>query len=523
MTYLGKTMNFIESFNRSVRCYSAKTAIITDDGWSETYGELDHRSSRLANALSERCQGDRIATLACNGVVAIESIIASHKRGIGNVQLPFRESPGSIVSMLEPTEATALLFDDNNVEKALEVLDRTAIQTGIHRGDTTVDHDAVESYEAILEEASSDPVETDSAYEHGVFYTSGTTSTPKAVLHSQESMWLGSTQVIMEMGIEQADTALVTSPWYHMVTCDAWILPHIQAGATMVVQTHFDPHEALELIDEHDVTGLLAVPTQLHALVDAQREGDYATDDLSYIRTGGSIVTEALVADVSNYFTDNLYNTYGLTEGGPNLTYAHPSLQSDHPGTIGNESFMWEVRVVEPTETPDSLDPDATVGTGETGEVIARGEGMTDGYLARPEETAQLFVEGWLRTGDIAEIDSDGNLHIIGRADNMIVSGGENIYPEEVEEVLEGYDAIDEAVVIGLPDDHWGERVVCVACVEDEIGAAEPELDEFCQDHDRLANFKRPREYVFTEKQLPRTDTGTIERETVLREFFESE
>ncbi|WP_459891461.1 class I adenylate-forming enzyme family protein [Halostagnicola bangensis] len=516
-------MNFIESFNRSVRCNSEETAIITDDGWSETYGELDNRSSRLANALTERCGGDRIATLACNGVLAIESIVASHKRGIGNVQLPFRESPGSIVSMLEPTEATALLFDDNNVEKALEVIDRSAIQTGIHRGDASVDHDAVESYDAILEEASSQALETDSSYEHGIFYTSGTTSTPKAVLHDQESMWLGSTQVIMEMGIEQTDIALVTSPWYHMVTCDAWILPHIQVGATMVIQTHFDPHEALELIDEYDITGLLAVPTQLHALLDAQREENYAIADLSYIRTGGSIVTEALVKDVSDHLTDNLYNTYGLTEGGPNLTYAHPSLQSEHPGTIGNESFMWEIRVVEPAGSSDAVDPDATVGAGETGEVIACGDGMTDGYLDRPEETEQLFAGEWLRTGDIAEIDSDGTLHIIGRADNMIVSGGENIYPEEVEEILEGYDAIDEAVVIGLEDDHWGERVVCVACLEDEAKAAETELDEFCQDHDRLANFKRPREYILTEEQLPRTDTGTIERETVSREFFDTE
>ncbi|AHG01597.1 hypothetical protein HALLA_04150 (plasmid) [Halostagnicola larsenii XH-48] len=516
-------MNFIEAFNRTVRCYSGKTAVVTDDGWSETYGELDRRTSRLANALAARAGSARVATLSCNGILPLETMIASHKRGIANVQLPFRESPGGLVSMLEPTGATTLLFDDSNAEKALAVLDRTDIETAIHRGDAEVDHDGVESYEAVIEDASSGAVETNTAFEHGIFYTSGTTSTPKAVLHDQESMWLGSTQVVMEMGIDESDIALVASPWYHMVTCDAWMLPHIQAGATMVIQTHFDPQEALELIETHDVTGLLAVPTQLHAFVDAQRDGEYAVDALSYIRTGGSIVTESLVGAVSEHLTPNVYNTYGLTEGGPNLTYAPPSLQIEHPGTIGNESFMWELRVVEPAETADSLDPTATVGRGETGEVLARGEGATEGYLGRPEATEQLFVGEWLRTGDIAEVDSDGNLHIVGRADNMIVSGGENIYPEEVEEILEGYDAIDEAVVIGLPDDHWGERVACVACVGAETAVSEDALDAFCREHDRLANFKRPREYVLTGEQLPRTDTGTIERETVSREFFEVE
>ncbi|SFS89416.1 class I adenylate-forming enzyme family protein [Halostagnicola kamekurae] len=516
-------MNFIEAFSRTVRCYSGKTAVITDEGWSETYGELDRRTTRLANALEERVGGARIATLSCNGVLPLEAMLASHKRGVANVQLPFRESQGGIVSMLEPTGASALLFDDSNVEKALGVLDRTDFDAAIHRGDAEVDHEAVESYEAIVENASSEALEPDPAFEHGVFYTSGTTSTPKAVLHDQESMWLGSTQVVMEMGIDESDVALVTSPWYHMVTCDAWMLPHIQAGATMVIQTHFDPDDALELIETHDATGLLAVPTQLRSFVEAQRANEYAVETLSYIRTGGSIVTESLVDDVSTHLTPNVYNTYGLTEGGPNLAYAPPSLQTDHPGTIGNESFMWELRVVEPAETAASLDPDATVGRGGTGEVLARGKGATDGYLGRPEATEQLFVGDWLRTGDIAEVDSDGNLHIVGRADNMIVSGGENIYPEEVEEILEGYDAIEEAVVIGAPDDHWGERVACVACVGAETAVSEDDLDEFCRDHDRLANFKRPREYVLTSERLPRTDTGTIERETVSREFFEIE
>ncbi|WP_226043092.1 AMP-binding protein [Natrinema sp. DC36] len=513
-------MNFIETFHRTVRRYSSDTAIIFDDGWSLTYRELDDRTTRLANALNDRAGDRRAATLAVNGPTAIEMMIASQKRGIGNVQLPFRDSLSGLRSMLEPTDTATLVFDDANAEKALDVLDHTDIEYGIHAGKTSIDRDDVESYDVVLSDASIGEVEPYQDYEHGVFYTSGTTSAPKAVLFDQEKLWHGSTQAIMEMGIEETDTALVTTPWYHMMTCDAWILPHIQAGATLVVQSDFDPDETLRLAADHDATGLLAVPTQLHALADRQAEAEYDIDALSYIRIGGSIVTEGLVEKASEHLTEGVYNTYGLTEGGPNLTFAHPSVQDEHAGMIGKESFVSEVRVVEAADPDEVPDPEATVDPGETGEVIARGPGTCDGYMDRPEETEWLIIDDeWIRTGDVAEVNEDGYLYITGRVDNMFVCGGENIYPEEVEEVVETHEDVDEVVVVGVEDEKWGHQVACVVC-PDADDLTEDELDEFCKDHDQLPNFKRPREYVLTKEKLPRTDTGTVQRETVQTEFF---
>ena len=513
-------MYFIDSFNRSVRRHSSDTALVFDDGRSVTYGALDERTTRLANALNELIGDRRVATLATNGQAAIETMIASQKRGIGNVQLPFRDSPGGLVSMLEPTDAAVLLFDDANAQAALEAIKRSELECGIHAGEQSVDHEAVDAYDAVISDASTTDVEPDPKYEHGVFYTSGTTSTPKAVLFDQKQLWHGSTQVVMEMGIDETDTALVMSPWYHMVTCDAWILPHIQAGATLVVQSGFDPDEALRLTEEHDATGILAVPTQLHALVDRQLEGKYDIDSLSYIRTGGSIVTESLVEKATTCLTEDVYNTYGLTEGGPNLTFAHPSVQAEHPGTIGKESFVSEVRVVEAVDPNDEPDLGATVAPGEMGEVLVRGPGTCDGYMDCPEATDWLLVDDeWIRTGDCADVDEDGFLYIVGRIDNMIISGGENIYPEEVEEAVECHKDVEEAVVVGLEDEEWGHRVACVVCTESEDLETD-DLDRFCKEHDELANFKRPREYVVITDSLPRTDTGTIERETVRTEYF---
>ncbi|NKE37220.1 long-chain fatty acid--CoA ligase [Natronococcus sp. JC468] len=514
-------MNLTDAFERSVQCHSSKTALVVDGEQSLTYGDLDERTTRLANALDVRIPNERVATLALTSPIAIEVMLASQKRGLGNVQLPFRESSGTLASMLEPTEASLLVFDDANAEKALSVLDRSEIEMAIHDGKKSIDRDNVEHYEEVIADASTDDIDPHPDCEHGILYTSGTTNTPKAVSFDQEQLWYGSTQVIMEMGIEETDTALVTTPWYHMVTTDAWMLPHLQAGATLVVQSEFDPTESLRLIQKYGVTGLLAVPTQLHALADTQEDEEYDVDSLSYIRTGGSIVTERLIEKTSEQLSDGVYNTYGLTEGGPNLTFAHPSLQEEHPGTIGRESFTWELRVVEAVGPEEDPDPSAIVGPGETGEILARSPGMSNGYMDSPEETDRLLVDGWLRTGDCAELDEDGCLYITGRVDNMIVTGGENVYPEEVEDIVESHDLIEEAVVVGREDERWGHRVTCVVYADGSTECEIDDLDRFCKKHDELADFKRPREYEIADEPLPRTETGTIERDSIHTEFFD--
>lgn len=180
---------------------------------------------------------------------------------------------------------------------------------------------------------------------------------------------------------------------------------------------------------------------------------------------------------------------------------------------------MWEIRVVNSAATADGFDPTDEVAAGETGEVIGRSPGMCRGYLDRPTATANLLVDGWLRTGDVARIDEDGFLYIVDRVDNMIISGGENVYPQEVEEVLATHESVEEVAVVGLDDDVWGQRIAAVVRTSDSELDSDT-LDEFCQNNDDLANFKRPREYTISDRALPRTDTGKIRREAVHNEFF---
>jgi fatty-acyl-CoA synthase len=516
-------MNLKDALDRTVRCYPDKTALVTDDGRSFTYAELDARADRLANALAERIGTDRCAVLSVNTVAAIESMFAGNKRGVATVQLSYRATVEELASMADTAEATAVLFDDHNADEALELLDRGVFEVAIHTGDRDVDRDDVESYEAVLDGADPELEPTlPAGDECAVLYTSGTTSVPKAVPYDQEQLWYGAIQGIMEHGIDETDVALCTSPWYHMVTTDAWLYPHFVAGATVVLHSTFDPPEALELIAEHDVTGLLGVPTQLKALNGVQEEADdpYDTDSLRYVRTGGAIVTENLIEETHEHLSEAVYNTYGMTEAGPDLTFAHPSAQIEHPGTIGKEAFSWEIRVVESPGLSENPDPEATVDAGERGEIIARGPGMSTGYIDNDEAEAKSYFDGWLRTRDVAEIDEDGFLYIVDRVDNMIVSGGENIYPAAVERVLGNHPDVTEACVFGRDDEEWGQVVTAVVVTEEGATVTDDDLDDYCLQHDGLANFKRPRAYAITDEPLPRSDTGTVLREQLVQQYF---
>jgi fatty-acyl-CoA synthase len=292
----------------------------------------------------------------------------------------------------------------------------------------------------------------------------------------------------------------------------------VSAGATLVLQSAFDPESVLAAIDDYDITGLLAVPTQLDVINDVQATADYDVSSLEYIRTGGSIVSEDLVERTASLLTRNVYNTYGMTEAGPNLTFAHPEWQAEHPGTVGKDAHTYELRVVETASLDEHPDPEATVGPGGQGEVIARGPGMADGYLDNEAAEEKTFFDGWIRTCDVARVDDDGFLYVVDRVDNVILSGGEKVYPAEVEQTIGTHEAVDEVCVFGVEDERWGEVVTAV--VVSEAVTAET-VDEYCKASDSLADFKRPRNYVVVDESLPRTDTGTLKREEIAERFVE--
>ncbi|MFB6352874.1 MAG: class I adenylate-forming enzyme family protein [Halobacteriales archaeon] len=527
-----RRLTYLEGFRGAVRRYPEATALTTLDGRSLRYRELDERTDALAAALDDRLGDARCAGVMANGIPAVESMLAAMKRRRANVQLSNRAEAGGLASMVDTAEAAGLLFDETTADRAAGVADRVDLEAAIGVGDAADSVDSAERYEAVLDGADGayepDPPGSDPP-EAAVFFTSGTTGEPKAVLVDQEQTWLGANQPALEMSLTASDRALVCTPWYHGVTTLAWILAHLLVGAELVLQPAFEPEETLRALEAHDVTGLLAVPTQLETMLDAQEDVWADTEALSYIRTGGAVVPERLIDDVAEAFTEGVFNTYGQTEAAINLSFAYPEEQDDHPGSIGKGTFLWELRAVEPADPPAKPDPEALVEPGENGEIIARGPRMIDGYIGRPEESEAIFIEDptdeagpgrWLRTGDVARVDEDRHLVVIDRLDNMIISGGENIYPEEVQRALKDHSGVVDAGVVGLPDETWGQ--VVAAAVVAESGVTEEDLEEHCREHETLSDFKRPRRYVIlpTDEELPRTATGTLRRGEV-EDLFE--
>lgn len=513
-------MDYLDAFQSTVRRYPDKVALATLDGRTVTYNELDSRTDSLATALDDRLDNGRCAVLSENRIAAVESMIAAMKRGKANIQLFTRSSVGELADMMAVSQAKGLLFDSASVEKAAGLIEEFDLSGVLCVGDRKDEIKNAEKYEEVLSTTSLlNSTKTRDSSESAVFFTSGTTGTPKGVLVDQNRSWLAAHQPALEMGLQARDRALVCTPWYHQVTSNTWILGHLLVGATLVLQPNFEPAETLQAIESHEITGLLAVPTQLETLLEIQNEMKSRVDTLSYIRTGGAIVPEQLIRSVRAEFTENVFNTYGLTEGIVNLTFAYPEEQLDHPGTIGKASFFWELRVVDATESDTKPDPDKIVDPGEKGEILGKGPGMSEGYLDGTEQTDDVFVDGWLRTGDIAYVDEDGYLVITGRVDNMINSGGENIYPQEVERALTDHPKVHEAGVVGIPDEKWGQSVSAMVVVDDDL--TESELDRHCKEHNSLPNFKRPREYILLsdEESLPQSASGTLKRKKIKDRF----
>jgi len=518
---------YLEGFYSAVRRYPERDAVVTAGGRSLTYRELDRRTDALAAALDARLADGRCAGLAENRLATVELMLASMKRGRASVQLPTRGAVGELVSMCETARARGLLFDEAAAATAADLVERFDFDAVVGVGAAADAIDGAESYEDVV--SGADPADapdepaTDPG-EYAIHFTSGTTGEPKAVLADQARTWLAANQPALEMSLTATDRALVCTPWYHGVTCFTWILAHLLVGATLVLQRSFEPEESLRLMEAHDVTGLLAVPTQLEVLLSAQADVGADVSALSCVRTGGAVVPVRLIREVRETFTEGVFNTYGQTEALVNLSFAYPDEQLAHPGTIGQGTFLWELRVVEAVDPPAKPDPAAVVGPGGTGEILARGPALFDGYVDRPEESAAVFVEDpddpsgrWLRTGDVARVDSDGYLVVVDRVDNMLVSGGENVYPEAVQLALTDHPDVRDAGVVGLPDETWGQVVAAAVVADGDV--TEADLNEHCLAHDVLADFKRPRRYVFVD-ELPRTATGTLVRGEV-EDLFE--
>ena len=338
---------------------------------------------------------------------------------------------------------------------------------------------------------------------HSVIYTSGTSDRPKgATLTYGNHLWsaIGSA---LNIGLRSDDRWLACMPLFHVGGLSI-LLRSVIYGTAAFVHQSFDAEAVNRAIDEERTTIISAVSTMLLRMLEARGERPYP-DTLRCVLLGGGPAPGSLLEECERRGLP-VVQTYGLTEAASQVTTMAPG--DSRPGSAGRPLFTTEVRI----ENANG----AAAAAGETGEIVVRGPVVTPGYLNNPDATAQALRDGWLHTGDTGYLDNDNYLYVLDRRDDLIVSGGENVYPTEVEEALCAHPAVLEAAVISLPDEEWGARVAAAVALRDGATADVNELTAFCRR--RLAAYKTPREIRFVD-ELPRNAAGKLLRRTVRDEW----
>jgi 2-furoate---CoA ligase len=371
------------------------------------------------------------------------------------------------------------------------------------------DSGAVAFFDARFELPQGDPIagafDLDEREPSLMLYTSGTTGRPKGVPRSHRADRAGGLSQVIQHGLAHGERTLGVMPLYHTMGMHSLIAVSL-VGGCLVVQTDWEPGAAAELIERERIGALYLAPTLFHDLVWHERRPPRVRA-LAY---AGSAMTGALVERCSEVLAPGLFvNHYGSTEI---YTFSVQRDQRAKPGCAGRASLNAHLRLVAPGEG----DPERVVAPGEDGEIVCHlaSDEAFAGYWNRPDADEKAIRGGWYFTGDLGRLDEDGDLWVVGRVDDMVISGGENIHPLEVEEVLARHPRVREVAVVGAPDDRWGQRVVAVVVPEGELTAAE--LDAFALASETLARFKRPREYRFVD-ELPKSPSGKILRR-VLRD-----
>jgi long-chain acyl-CoA synthetase len=475
-----------------------------------TYSEWNAEVNRLANALLAEGvkKGDRVSTFTFNTEELGTAFFACAKIGAVFNPINFRLMGEEVSFILSDAEPKVVLF-----EKAVEPVIASIENRFPHISFWYIDEKTPEYAASYHEKVqSAEPMAVDiEVHEndlYAIMYTSGTTGRPKGVMHKQRNMVEQSLIVVGSTKLGASDVGLVTAPMFHCAELHCAFLPRIHVGGSNVILHQFAPKKVLELIDSEKITKFFAAPTMWNMLLQEDLE-EYNIESLKLGLYGAAPMAPSLVHACHDKLGIKLVQAYGMTEMGPAITFLSEDDQLTKAGAAGQACLNHEIRIVRPNEDGPS-DPDDVLPPGESGEIIVQGPCMMSGYFNREEASEKAMYKGWYHSGDIGYLDEEGYLWVKDRVDDMIISGGENIYPREVEDVLYAHEGVLDVAIVGQPDDRWGESVTAFVVKKDQ-DVTEEDLDEWCKNSDSLANYKRPRKYLFVDA-LPRNASGKIQK-----------
>jgi len=505
-------MNIARMLEASVDRHPHSIALVFD-GHHWTYSEWFARIQSFAKALSNLGvrPGDRVAFYVSNSENSVTTYFACQMLSAVAVPINYRLSSGEVVYLLQDSGARILIYGrylTENVNKVQAQIRSVHDFISCAYDPQNVPDEHLHFDTLVKEAVVSDvpwagPNSTDIS---ALVYTSGTTGRPKGVIHTHANDMAIAMNCVMEYGLNHNDKALHVAPLYHVGGMQAYFIPHLMVGATNVIIGRYEVENTLKTIQAERITTLFVVPAQIQEMLFHKKFDRFDISSLRLVTTGGAAILAATMEHVIATFCPNIYNGYGMTEASLSLVL-HPRDALRKLGSCGKPTLISECKLIALGSNRE-VSPTETVKTGEIGQLIVRGPQTMSGYWNKPFETSKKLKGDWFFTGDLFSKDDEGFYFFHGRADDLIVSGGENIYPREVEELLYRCPGVKDAAVIGLPDPKWG-AVVTAFIVAADVDICENDLDSFCKSSEALASFKRPKRYVFL-KKLPTNPSGKI-------------
>jgi acyl-CoA synthetase (AMP-forming)/AMP-acid ligase II len=503
-----------EWVSNNANLYPDRIALAFEDK-TLSFAQLEERANRLANALAERGvkRGDNIAILMYNDLEVVEAWFGCQKLGACPVPINFRLVQPEVDYILDNADAVGIIADEQLAERAAAAAAKLG-GVRFHIG-TGAAPEGAEEYEAVLAASPADIPDTivdddDLAF---LMYTSGTTGRPKGAMLSHQNLWQHTLQWIHELDVTQDDSFLTGLPLFHIGGVNA-VLPFLYLGGTAISLPSggFDAGEAIATLVKHEATMCYFVPTQWLEICQHPALQDY---DRSKLRTAAWGASQAPVSTLEllteTFPNSEICNAFGQTEMSSVTCMLKGREDSvNKMGSVGKPVINVRVRIVD-----DQMND---VPQGEIGEIVYRGPTVLQGYWNNPEATAEAFEGGWFHSGDLVHRDEDGYIYVRDRKKDMIISGGENVYPAEIEAVLMEHPAVAEVAVIGVPHPKWVETPYAVVVRASDAEATEEELVAYCREH--LAGYKKPSGATFTD-ELPRNASGKILKRTLRDEIGE--
>lgn len=500
-------MNYNDWLTKRERYTPKKEAVIDSSGGERyTYRRLNDMANNLASYLQREHElkaGDRLAVISKNSVPYLVLFFACAKLGVVLVPLNYRLPKAGLKELVEDANPRMLVFSEEFGETVKDINEE------VGRASLLALDGGSGALASIMDKEYPTPLiyEADASDIAMILYTSGTTGKSKGAMISWRQIHWNSLNTEISLGLTDRDSSFVNTPFYHTGGWHVLLTPLIHHGGKLVFQPEFEAADCNRLIEEEEISILFGIPTMLRMMMEQPNFDEADFGSLRYAICGG----ESCPIPVINRYKEKdvpIRQGYGLTEAGPNC-YSLPAEDAIRKkGSVGFPNFHIGVKIVD--------DQNKEVPQGEVGELLMKGPHVFEGYWKNPEATDQALENGWVHTGDLFRCDEDGYYFMVGRKKEMYISGGENVYPVQVEKVIYKHPAVTQVAVIGVPDEQWGETGCAYVVLKEGASLTAEELKKYCRKY--LAGYQCPGHVIF-KKELPVGDSNKIQKRDLEEEF----